>query len=64
MAKTYCPECGAVISVDNPREGAMIQCPECGMELEIISTDPSFEVDYPLDEEWEEECEEEWEEEE
>ncbi len=48
MPKTYCPDCDAVISVDDPREGAMIKCPECDMELEIISLDP-FEVDFPLD---------------
>lgn len=61
MARTYCPECEVVISMDNPREGAMIRCPECGVELEIISTDP-FEVDFPLEEEWEDEDEEEEEE--
>jgi alpha-aminoadipate carrier protein LysW len=54
MAKTYCPECDAVISVNDPREGANIKCPECGVELEIIATDP-FEVDYPLDDDWDEE---------
>jgi len=54
MPKTYCPNCDVVISVDNPREGAMIRCPECDVELEIISTSP-FEVDFPLDFEEEEE---------
>ncbi len=52
MPKTYCPDCDAVISVDDPREGAMIKCPECDMELEIISTDP-FVVDFTDD--WQEE---------
>ncbi len=58
MAKTYCPDCDAVISMENPREGAMITCRECGAELEIISTSP-FEVDYPLDfdEDWSDEDE-------
>jgi lysine biosynthesis protein LysW len=51
MPKTYCPECDAVISVDNPRVGAMIVCRECGKELEIIDTDP-FEVDFPFDDDW------------
>ena len=60
MPKTYCPACDAVISADNPREGAEIKCPECGEELEVISTDP-FEVDFPLDEE---DLEDEWEEDE
>jgi len=48
MPKTYCPNCDADISVDNPREGATVTCRECGTELEIISTNP-FEVDFPLD---------------
>ncbi len=48
MPKTHCPNCDAVISVNNPREGAMIKCPKCDVELEIISTNP-FEVDFPLD---------------
>lgn len=54
MPKTYCPDCDAVISVDNPREGATVTCRECGTELEIISTNP-FEVDFPIDSEEEEE---------
>jgi len=56
MAKTYCPSCDAVISKDDPKEGAMITCRECDTELEIISVDP-FEVDFPLDydEDWDEE---------
>jgi lysine biosynthesis protein LysW len=48
MPKTYCPDCDAVISVDDPRVGAMVTCRDYGTELEVISTDP-FEVDYPLD---------------
>jgi lysine biosynthesis protein LysW len=53
MPKTYCPGCDAVVSVQDPREGAMINCHECGAALEIISVDP-FEVDFPLDydEDW------------
>jgi alpha-aminoadipate carrier protein LysW len=60
MSKTYCPDCDAVISVDDPREGAKVTCRECGTELEIISTNP-FEVDYPLDydEDWDDDWEEE-----
>jgi len=48
MPKTHCPNCDAVISVESPREGAMVTCHECSTELEIISTNP-FEVDFPLD---------------
>lgn len=60
MPKTYCPDCGEVISVNNPQEGAMITCQDCGTKLEIISADP-FEVDFPLeyDEDWDDD---EWEE--
>ena len=58
MPKTYCPECDAVISVNNPREGATISCPECGEELEIVSADP-FEVDFPLDDDWDDDWDEE-----
>jgi hypothetical protein len=42
-------------------DGAMITCPVCGEELEIISTDP-FEVDFPLDDDWDDEGEDEEEE--
>jgi lysine biosynthesis protein LysW len=58
MPKTYCPECDAVIKMDNPREGAKIECPECGVKLEIISVDP-FEVDFPFDDDWDDKWDEE-----
>jgi lysine biosynthesis protein LysW len=51
MAKTYCPDCGETISINSPREGATITCRDCGTKLEIISIDP-FEVDFPLDDGW------------
>jgi len=56
MHETYCPDCDAVISSENPRVGAMISCRECGTELEIISTN-TVEVDFLLDYEmdWDEE---------
>jgi lysine biosynthesis protein LysW len=62
MAKTYCPGCDAVISVERPKRGAMVTCRECETKLEIISTQP-FEVDFPLDyyddseDDWEDEDE-------
>jgi hypothetical protein len=40
--------------MDRPRLGATITCPECGDEFEVVSTDP-FDVDYPLDDDWDEE---------
>ena len=61
MPKTDCPDCDAVISMDDPREGAAFKCPVCGEALEVISTDP-FEVDYPLDDsDWDDDWDEEWE---
>ena len=51
MPATYCPECDAVISMDNPQDGAQFRCPECNVELEVISTDP-FEVYFTYEEEW------------
>jgi lysine biosynthesis protein LysW len=51
MAKAYCPNCDSVISVENPRMGAMITCGDCGQELETISVNP-FEVDFPLEDDW------------
>jgi lysine biosynthesis protein LysW len=54
VPKTYCPECDAVISVANPREGDEISCRGCGTEMEVINARP-FEVDFPLDyyDDWE-----------
>jgi hypothetical protein len=52
-----------VINLEKPRMGAMLTCRECSQELEIISVSP-FEVDFPLDEDWEDSDEEEEEEEE
>ncbi len=54
MPEAYCPECDAVIGIENPREGAQIKCPECGVELEIVSSDP-FEVDFPHADDWNDE---------
>ena len=51
MTTTHCPECDAVIVIAKPQYGAEITCRACGEELEIISTNP-FEVDYPLDDDW------------
>jgi lysine biosynthesis protein LysW len=51
MAKTYCPECDAVITMDDPELGALFKCPECDAELEVVSTHP-FDVYFHFDEEW------------
>jgi alpha-aminoadipate carrier protein LysW len=38
----YCPECEAVIDVedDDIEEGQKLDCPECGAELEVVNTNP------------------------
>lgn len=53
MPRSYCPECDAVISVDNPRDGDQFRCPECNEKLEVVNSDP-FEVyyAYEYEEEW------------
>lgn len=56
MPKTHCPNCDSTISMNNPREGAVIICSQCGVELEVVRTDP-FVVDFT--ENWQEEWEEE-----
>lgn len=59
MARTYCPECDAVISVAGPEIGARIRCPECNVELEVISVQP-FDVYFPFDEDWDEDQGQDW----
>jgi lysine biosynthesis protein LysW len=51
MPSAHCPECDAVISVNNPREGDEITCRGCGTDLEVVSARP-LEVDYPYDGDW------------
>jgi alpha-aminoadipate carrier protein LysW len=51
MHETRCPNCDAVITVEEPREGIVVMCPECAVELEVISADP-LELDFPAD--WQE----------
>jgi lysine biosynthesis protein LysW len=52
VPKTRCPNWGAVIKVDRPREGVIIVCPGGTVELEVVSADP-FEIDFTED--WQEE---------
>lgn len=37
-----CPECGAVIDVDEDEveEGEILSCPECEVELEVVQKQP------------------------
>ena len=62
MARTYCPNCDAAISVESPRVGDTTKCGDCGEELEIISVNP-FEVDFPLDDDWDYDYDDEYEDE-
>ena len=52
MAETRCPNCDAIIKVDNPKEDTRVLCPECFVELDVISVNP-FEVDFTDD--WQDE---------
>jgi len=39
--KAECPECGAMIGVEeDAMEGEIVTCRDCGAELEIVSVDP------------------------
>ena len=51
MAKTYCPECGFVVSVSNHEIGMQIRCPGCNVGLEIVSVDP-LDVYFTFDVFW------------
>ena len=59
MAKTYCPECDTVITLENPELGALFKCPECEVELEVISSHP-LDVYFHFDEEWDDEWDKDW----
>ena len=37
----YCPECEAVIELeDDIEEGARMDCADCGAQLEVVNTNP------------------------
>ena len=52
-SQTYCPECDAVISLDDSQKGGRISGNKCGVELEIVQRRP-LAVDYPYDGGWNE----------
>lgn len=61
-----CPECAAVLDVDEDEveEGEILSCPECEVELEVVQTHPVLlnvitDEDLDYDEEEEEEDDEE-----
>ena len=67
MLTAECPDCGEPVELrDGVQAGDRIVCAWCGVELEVLSLYP-WELDYALEEEWEDDWEEddadEWEEE-
>ena len=59
MLKTECPECGESIELrEEVQVGDRVICVECGAELEILSLVP-LELDYTLEDEWEDDWDEE-----
>ncbi len=59
MLKAECPDCGEVVELgDDIQVGDRVICAGCGVELEVLSLYP-WELDYALDEDWDDE---EWEE--
>jgi alpha-aminoadipate carrier protein LysW len=55
----FCVACDAEFELDYVEEGEIVTCPECGVELRVISVDPTeFDFASELDDvEWEEEDE-------
>jgi alpha-aminoadipate carrier protein LysW len=35
-----CPECEALLTLNDVLRGEIVTCPECGAELEVVSVDP------------------------
>jgi alpha-aminoadipate carrier protein LysW len=52
MTMGRCTECEAEIELESSTEvGEIIQCPDCGMDLEVISIEPSEFAPAPEEEE-------------
>ena len=47
MPSTHCPNCDAVVSMDNAYEGARVRCPGCCVQLEVVGTGP-FDLCFPF----------------
>lgn len=39
MVKGKCPECGAILDLEDPVIREIVECPDCGSELEVISVE-------------------------
>lgn len=48
---SHCPECDAVIQLDDVVKGDIIVCPDCAVELKVISLEPPVLSPAPLEEE-------------
>lgn len=40
MSQVECPECGAMLELENVEVGEIVPCPECGADLEVLTTGP------------------------
>ena len=55
MLKAECPDCGEIVELrDGVQVGDQVACEGCGVLLEVLSLRP-WELDYALDEDWDEE---------
>ena len=36
-----CIECDTPLELDEVEQGDLVSCPECGLEMQLVSTDPS-----------------------
>lgn len=53
LIKSRCPECDAVLELDDPEVGEIVICPDCGVELEVVSLNPvELEVAPEVEEDW------------
>ncbi len=51
--QSTCPECEAVVQVNQPETGEVITCKECGADLEIVSLQPlQFHTAPKIEEDW------------
>ena len=54
MLKAECPDCGEIVGLrDGVQVGDQVTCEGCGVLLEVLSLRP-WELDYALDEDWDE----------
>lgn len=55
MPRATCPECGYVVQVSGkPYIGQQVTCEECGARLEVVDLNP-LELDWALEEPFDEE---------